>query len=362
MDERISGISALRTRLPLIRPYHLSLVTLDHFESILVRIQTNGKEGFGETTHVPGYFHETPEDAWHLIEKWAPEIIARDPQSVLREISETERPLSFAVTPLITALEELIHTSIKTGRGKVRLPLMGVVQGETTEELIADTEKLQDSGFRTLKFKVGFDVDQDLNRLRAVQKALMAGVQIRVDANQGYSFDQAERFLKDLDPEGIELLEQPLVTDAWEEMSRLALLRTAPLMLDEAIVSEADLDRAIETGCAQAVKFKLMKCGSLAELARLIKKARSAGLKVIVGNGVALDIGCRHEALVLHETGLTEDAGEMNGFLKCKEQGLDPAIEVEDGHILVPDGQPKVCWDVLSRFAVQERVWGRIES
>ncbi len=362
MDERISGILALRTRLPLIRPYHLSLVTLDHFESILVRIRTNGKEGFGETTHVPGYFHETPEDAWHLIEKWAPEIIARDPQSVLREISETERPLSFAVTPLITALEELIHTSIKTDRGKVRLPLMGVVQGETTEELIADTEKLQDSGFRTLKFKIGFDVDQDLNRLRAVQKALMAGVQIRVDANQGYSFDQAERFLKDLDPEGIELLEQPLVTDAWEEMSRLALLRTVPLMLDEAIVSEADLDRAIETGCAQAVKFKLMKCGSLAELARLIKKARSAGLKVIVGNGVALDIGCRHEALVLHETGLTEDAGEMNGFLKCKEQGLDPAIEVEDGHILVPDGQPKVCWDVLSRFAVQERVWGRIEG
>ena len=133
-------------------------------------------------------------------------------------------------------------------------------------------------------------------------------------------------------------------------------------MLDEAIVSEADLDRAIETGCAQAVKFKLMKCGSLAELARLIKKARSSGLKVIVGNGVALDIGCRHEALVLHEAGLTEDAGEMNGFLKCTEQGLDPAIEVEDGHILVPDGQPRVRWDVLSRFAVRERAWGRIEG
>ena len=335
---------------------------MDHFESILVRIQANGQEGFGETTNVPGYFHETPEDAWHLIEKWAPEIITRNPESVLREINETEKPLSFAVTPLVTALEELLHPPNQPDKERLTLPLLGVVQGEDTAALVADAERLQDLGFGTLKFKVGFDVEQDLSRLRAIQKELRPGVQVRVDANQGYNFDQAERFLKDLDPAGIELLEQPLASDAWEEMSRLADVRTVPLMLDEAISSEADLDRAIETGCAQAVKFKLMKCGSLSELARLIKKARSAELKVIVGNGVALDIGCRHEALVLHETGLTADAGEMNGFLKCATQSLDPVLEIEDGHLLIPGGKPRVHWDLLSRFADQQKIWGQIED
>ncbi|MBL7212078.1 MAG: hypothetical protein ISS61_06855 [Desulfobacteraceae bacterium] len=359
---KILGLTALRTRLPLIRPYHLSLVTLDYFDSIVVRIQANGKEGFGETTNVSGYFHETPEDAWRLIEKWAPKILDRAPESVLREVSETEKPLSFAATPLLTALEELIRALTQTEGKRVSLPLLGVVQGVTPEELVADTEKLQDLGFRTLKFKVGFDVGEDLNRLRVVQKVLMPGVQVRVDANQGYTFDQAERFLKELDPEGVELLEQPLAPSAWKEMSRLARFRTVPLMLDEAIASEADLDRALGTGCAQAVKFKLMKCGSMAELARLIKKARSAGLKVIVGNGVAMDIGCRHEALVLHETGLTEDAGEMNGFLKCTEQSLEPAIKAEGGHFFISEGQPRVRWDVLSRFADKESIWGRIED
>jgi len=359
---KILGVKALRIRLPLIRPYHLSLVTLNHFDSIVVRIQANGKEGSGEATNVSGYYHETPEDAWRLIEKWAPKILDRAPESVLREISEQEKPLSFAATPLLTALEELNLALTQTEEKQVRLPLLGVVQGETTAELVADTEKLQDLGFRTLKFKVGFDVGNDLNRLRAIQKALTSGVQVRVDANQGYTFDQAERFLKELDPEGVELLEQPLVPSAWNEMSNLARFRTVPLMLDEAITSEADLDKALEMGCAQAVKFKLMKCGSMTELANLIKKARSGGLKVIVGNGVAMDMGCRHEALVLQKTGLTQDAGEMNGFLKCTEQSLQPAIRAEGGHLLVLEGQPRVRWDVLSRFTKKESVWGRIED
>jgi o-succinylbenzoate synthase len=355
-------MTALRTKMPLTRPYHLSLVTLDNFDSVLVRIQVNGKEGFGETTDVPGYFHETPEDAWNFIERWAPAIVGRQAKDALQEISEKEGALSFAATPLLTALEELIHTLNQRDPIKIRLPLLGVVQGESIDDLVSDTVRLQDLGFNTLKFKVGFDVEEDLRRLQAVQRALKAGVQVRIDANQGYSFEQAKRFLKNLDPEGIELLEQPLAIDAWDEMSRLAAHRTVPLMLDEAISSEADLDRTVKTGCAQAVKFKLMKCGSMGELARLINKAHAEGLKVIVGNGVALDIGCRHEALVLHQTGLIEDAGEMNGFLKCKEQSFDPSLEVEDGYLCISEGQLRVRWDILERFAVQEKVWGHIEG
>ena len=62
MGLTIRGITALRTKMPLVRPYHLSLVTLNSFDSILVRIEADGKEGFGETTGVPGYFSETPDD------------------------------------------------------------------------------------------------------------------------------------------------------------------------------------------------------------------------------------------------------------------------------------------------------------
>jgi L-alanine-DL-glutamate epimerase-like enolase superfamily enzyme len=243
-------------------------------------------------------------------------------------------------------------------QGEIRLPLIGVVQGDKIQDLITDAEELQKKGFGTLKFKVGFEVKEDLERVKAVQKALNREVRIRIDANQGYDYDQARRFLAELDPQGIELFEQPLAMDAWDEMSRLAEINTVPLMLDEAISSEKDLDRTIATGCAHAVKFKLMKCGSRAELTRLIHKALSAGLKVILGNGVALDIGCRHEALVLNETGLTRNAGEMNGFLKSKIRTLDPQLVFEEGHLYIPAKEPRIRWDDLSDLAFHEKIWG----
>ncbi len=346
----------------MIRPYHLSLVTLENFDSVIVRIRGEGYEGFGETTDVPGYFHETPDDAWHFIERWGPKVLNKNPKSIFQEICEIEKILSFAATPLLTALEEWVDAKSGRHRGEICLPLLGVVQGENVRELVADAERLQEQGFETLKFKVGFEVKGDLERLAAVQKNLNRDVRIRIDANQGYDFDQARRFLLELDPEGIELFEQPLATDAWDEMSRLAEIKTVPLMLDEAISSEEDLDRTIETGCAQAVKFKLMKCGSRAELTRLIHKARSAGLKVILGNGVALDMGCRHEALVLKDTGLTRNAGEMNGFLKCKIRSLEPELVFEGGQLLIPAGEPRIRWDVISRLAVREMTWGKMED
>jgi o-succinylbenzoate synthase len=362
MGSGIHGITVLRTKMPLKRPYHLSLVTLDHFESVLVRIQGEGWEGFGETTDVPGYFHETPDDAWRFIETWGPKLLNQDPGRTIRDIRETEKTLSFAATPLLTALEEWLDAKDGRHREEIRLPLLGVVQGETVRDLMTDAEMLQEQGFGTLKFKVGFEVKGDLERLRGIQKTRNPGVRIRIDANQGYDYDQARSFLTELDPEGIELFEQPLATDAWDEMSRLSEIRTVPLMLDEAISSEEDLDRTIETGCAQAVKFKLMKCGSRAELTRLIQKARSAGLKVILGNGVALDLGCRHEALVLKETGLTGHAGEMNGFLKCKFRSLEPELVFEGGHLIIPAGEPRIRWDVLSRLADREKTWGKMKE
>ena len=64
-----------------------------------------------------------------------------------------------------------------------------------------------------------------------------------------------------------------------------------PLMLDESIGGEEDLRRASGIPNVRYVKFKLMKSGSIARLRRLMARAAALGLGVVVGNGVAADIG-----------------------------------------------------------------------
>jgi len=360
MGPSISGVAAYMTRLPLIRPYHLSLGALDAFRSVFVRIQANGNEGFGEATDVPGYFIQGLSDAWKFVCTHGPQIPGKDLGTALRSIVDEGDAFSFAATPLLTALESLIESLKGPTVGSPKMPLVGVVQGETPGAIVDDATKLMEEGYNTLKFKVGFSVAEDLDRVRHLQDHLKPGIQTRLDANQGYDFTQALQFLEGLDPVGVELLEQPLEPGAWDDMSRLAEMSPVPLMLDEAIVGEEDLDRTIETGCATAVKFKLMKCGTFAHLEKMIRKSLDAGLKVILGNGVATDIGCLHEAQVATRSGLTAHAGEMNGFLKGVDQFLQPRLRVDRGELILPSDPLNVRWDLVSRFAVETMSWGDI--
>jgi o-succinylbenzoate synthase len=358
----IKGVAAYKTRLPLRRPYHLSLITLDCFDSVMVHIETEGEMGYGETTGVPGYFTENLGDAWKLVSLYGPELLGKNLEEALDRVVAQEKKLSFAATPLVTALESITGSTKISAAGSVSVPLLGVVQGETVEEIESDAKRLLMEGYHTLKFKVGFSVTKDLERVCHLQTLLLPGVRIRLDANQAYSYSQAVQFVEGLDPTGIELLEQPLGTDAWDDMSRLVKICPVPLMLDEAITGEEELDRTIETGCAGVVKFKLMKCGSFRYLENLIKKAVNAGLKVILGNGVATDIGCFHEAQVAHRTGLTVHAGEMNGFLKGVDQFLEPPLRMEGENLILPACQPAVRWEIFSQYIVEELSWGDINS
>ncbi len=360
MTSIIKGMAAYRTRLPLRRPYHLSLITLDAFDSVIVRVETDGEGGFGEATDVPGYFTQNLEDAWKLACLHGPELQGKNPEETLDGVIAKEKKLSFAATPLVTALESIIDSIKNPVKDSVSVPILGVVQGETFEEIESDARRLLGEGYHTLKFKVGFSVKEDLERVCHLQTLLTPGVEIRLDANQAYSYSQAVQFVEGLDPAGIELLEQPMGTDAWDEMTRLVKICPVPLMLDEAITGEKELDRTIETGCAGVVKFKLMKCGSFRYLEKLIEKAVNAGLKVVLGNGVATDIGCFHEAQVAHRTGLTIHAGEMNGFLKGIDQFLEPPLRMEGENLILPASPPAVRWETLSQYVVDEISWGDI--
>ena len=181
-----------------------------------------------------------------------------------------------------------------------------------------------------------------------VQELVGGRARIRVDANQGYSFEAAREFVGRVDPEGIEVFEQPFEPGEWDAMARLAALSPLPLMLDESIATAADLERLIELRCADTVKFKLAKAGGLAALERLIARARGAGLQVVLGNGVAGDVGNLHELVVAARA--VETAGEMNGFLKPSTRLLANPYEVADGSARLPRGY------------VAELDWARVEA
>ena len=349
MPPTVELIDAHRLILPLARPYHLSFATIRHFELVLVAVRVGGSEGLGECVPLPGYSPESADSVWASLRAQAPALAGRPAEEALAELELERERRPFAAAPLITAIETALEPLSPATEAVV--PLVGTVGGHDGEEAAGDAERLLAAGHGTLKVKVGWDPVADARRVARIQHAVAGRALLRIDANQAWDLEQARSFVEHVEPAGIELFEQPFPPEAWEQSVALARISPLPLMLDESIDSEADLERAIGLGCAQVVKFKLAKAGGLAALERLTRRARAGGLKVVLGNGVAGDIENLGEVLIASR--LIDTVGEMNGFLKPKVRLLRNPYEVVAGSAVVGVGYvPEVDWERVAAHEV----------
>jgi len=213
------------------------------------------------------------------------------------------------------------------------VPLVAILQATEREGIEREVKEFIAQGYGTIKIKVGFDVDEDIRKIRLAQEMIQGKALIRADANQGYTLPQAKKFVQNIDPQGIEFFEQPFKENEWEAMGELAGISPIPLGLDESIYGMESVEKAWKLNCARFVKFKLMKIGSAEVLAEHIEKSKEYGFEVILGNGAAGEISCYHEALVASK--MITRAGEMNGFLKQKESILIESLKTQSGKILL---------------------------
>ena len=87
--------------------------------------------------------------------------------------------------------------------------------------------------YSTFKVKIGKDLKRDIEKVNLIGGLSKGKAKIRLDANQGYSLEEALVFVREVNPANIELLEQPLPRENWEEMKKLSQESPLLLMLDE---------------------------------------------------------------------------------------------------------------------------------
>jgi len=204
---------------------------------------------------------------------------------------------------------------------------------------------------RTIKIKVGFDVERDSRMVSTVQKIVGGRAAIRLDANQGYTAEQGIAFVRALAPDHIELFEQPCAAGDWDSHLAVARVSPVPLMLDESIYGIADIEKAAALKAAAFIKVKLMKFVTLDRLAHAIERIRELEMTPVLGNGVATDLGCWMEGCVAAR--LIDNAGEMNGFLKTHAPLLSPGLEFREGKLrLAANYRPHLNRDTVERHGV----------
>jgi len=148
------------------------------------------------------------------------------------------------------------------------------------------------SGCRTAKVKVaerGQAPAEDIDRVEAVRDALDAagpGGRIRVDANGGWTVDEASRMLRALGKFGLEYAEQPCATLA--ELAELRRFIDIPVAADESIRKAEDPLRVRAAGAADIVMVKVQPLGGVGSALRV---AAACGLPVVVSSAVDTSVG-----------------------------------------------------------------------
>ncbi len=334
--ERLATIKAWRLSLPLVRPYHLSLGAIDAFDTIVVEASDGERTGFGEATYLDGYTDETIETAWEQARGLCAQLAGGSVAGARERLAHLLADAPFTASAFGTALDMLerdIHLNVAS---ETRLPLLALLQGEREEEIARDIDAAIRDGYQTLKIKVGFDAAEDLARVQTIQRVNRGRCRLRLDANQGYSREDALRFASSLDPDSIELFEQPCAKEDWDSAVAVSRVSTVPMMLDESIYDGEDIERVALLKAASFVKLKLVKAGSIDTLVRDLSRIRELGMEPVLGNGVATEIGNWMEACAAR--GLVTNALESNGFLKPRRSIVARPLRFEKGAIVLEPG------------------------
>ena len=138
---------------------------------------------------------------------------------------------------------------------------------------------------RSLKLKLTGDLQEDIERVRAV-RAARPDVWMGVDANQGYGIEALDALIVVLDSADVALLEQPLKRG--READLAGFKSTIPIAADESVLTLPDIAGLV--GRFSVVNIKLDKCGGLTEGLAMAREARRLGLGVMVGNMVGTSL------------------------------------------------------------------------
>lgn len=197
------------------------------------------------------------------------------------------------------------------------------VTRERTRELLART------GGRNLKIKLGSPngLDYDRAHFEAARESA-PGIQLRVDANGGWTVEQAQQMIPWLAERGVDYVEQPLKEGNEDGLPYLQPSRL-PIFVDESCRTSADIPKW--AAHVQGINLKLMKCGGITEAMRIVATARAHGLQTMIGcmgeSSVAIAAGTAIGALFDHL--------DLDSHLNLNP---DPALGLgwEDGCVVPP--------------------------
>jgi len=315
--------------LPFHHPFTISKGTKTHQPTLIVELEYFGVKGYGEAPAI-SYYNITVEKMIADLERkkmFVEKFAFSDPERYWHYLHHLFPMNPFLVCALDMAgwdlygklrgkqLHELLELSTDNS------PLTDYTIGiDTIENMVA---KMKEKPWPVYKIKVG--VPNDIEMVAELRKHTNSI--FRVDANAGWTLDEALLKIPLLKELGVELVEQPLAKDNWEEMKQLYAVSPLPLFADESCVSEADVEKCYNH--FHGINIKLTKCSGFTPAKRMITKARALKMQIMIGCMNESSVG----AAAIAQLSPMADYIDMDGPLLLSED-VAKGISFNNGKII----------------------------
>jgi muconate cycloisomerase len=295
----IRRVDAIPVALPLKKPMRMAGVEMTRALNVVVRIEAkDGTVGWGEAASAPTMTGDTLGGlvaavrdylAPILVGKnaWERPALVRRMKAVLIGNSGAHSAVEMALLDLAGRAVQVPLIDLVGGAVRAGVAPMWLLGNDTTEEDIAEAHEREAVGFHFFKLKVGVKpLEAEIAGTVALRAALGPDVPLCADANCGFTFGTAQRYLEGSRSADLLFLEQPLAPADLDGFAALGRNAPVPLGVDEAIHSLADIDAHARSG-AGGVSLKLIKLGGIGPAIEAAYLCQRLGLKVNVASKIA---------------------------------------------------------------------------
>jgi L-alanine-DL-glutamate epimerase-like enolase superfamily enzyme len=347
---RIGGVTATPVSVPFETEEVWAYGRRAGISNVLVEVETDdGLTGIGEAVGWP-----SPEIVLDVLADARPLVLGRDPFRIdeLTQELYARRGWHYfrhtggcALAGLEMALRDLVGKACELplhvlfgGAVRDRIPYYWYVPAASRDEMVARARAGVERGHRTLYLKVGFRSGGKIADVAAVREAVGPEPRLRVDANEAWSVAEAVRAIRELEPLGLEFVEQPVNMYDLDALGEVQERVSVPIAANQTSWDEfATLD-VLRRGLASVIVTDPHQVGGLGRFKKVAAMAEIADIPVVKHSFGDLGVSTFAAAHVLATCPNAGLAHQTHYQLLAGDVVVGGLPSFEDGTLSLPEG------------------------
>jgi L-alanine-DL-glutamate epimerase-like enolase superfamily enzyme len=290
---KITQTEIYKYSIPMV-PFTIATGTMEFAQNIFIRIHTDKEiTGVGECSAFPMITGETQATCFEIAKDFASLLKNKNALALEERMNELHAFTAYNNT-IKSAFDMALHD---IAAQQAKLPLYKFLGGDKTKKLETDltigintpqqmaeqAKEFVERGVRILKIKLGKNAKEDIQRIELINKVVGKEIKLRIDANQGWNYDDALYVLTALKNYNIEFCEQPIRKHDDPLLPQLKKNSPIKIMADESVFDHYDAARLIKANACDYINIKFAKSSGIIEANKINAVCKEKNIACMMG-------------------------------------------------------------------------------